>query len=174
VPTPEKIESLATLRKRLGGATTAVLAEYRGLTVRQLGDLRRQLRGAAAECRVVKNRIARLAIADSPLEALSTHLTGPTAIVFSAQDPVAVAKTLHTFARANQQLLIKAGFVEGHFLPAQELRALAEVPSRDTLRGRLVAGIHGPLAQVVGLLQAPLRELVSVLDQRSVSSTKEA
>jgi large subunit ribosomal protein L10 len=174
VPTPEKVASLATLKRRLGGATTAVLAEYRGLTVRQLGDLRRQLRGAAAECRVVKNRIAKLAIAESPFAALSTHFTGPTAVVFSTQDPVAVAKTLHAFARTNQQLLIKAGFVEGQLLLAQELRALADLPSRDALRGRLVAGIQGPLAQVVGLLQASLRDLVSVLDQRSTSTPKEA
>jgi len=173
VPTQEKIESLAELKKRLDGVKTAVLAEYRGLTVRQLGDLRKQLRSASAECRVVKNRIARLAIAGSPLGGLAPHLKGPTAIVFSARDPVAVAKTLHTFAKANQQLLIKAGFVEGQLLPAPELRALADLPSRETLRGQLVASVQGPLANLVGLLQAPLREIVYVLDQRSVSRTKE-
>ncbi len=134
------------------------IAEYRGLTVRQLSELRKQLRGASAECRIVKNRIAKLAIAGSPLGGLSSHLKGPTAIVFSAQDPVAVAKTLHTFGKTNQQLLVKAGFVDGQLLPATELRRLADLPSRDALRGQLVSTLQGPLAQLVGLLRAPLRD----------------
>lgn len=170
MPTQEKVESLGELKKRLGGIKSAVLAEYRGLTVRQLSDLRKQLRGASAECHVVKNRIARLAIADSPLRGLSPHLTGPTAIVYSAADPVAMAKALHTFARANQQLQIKAGYVEGQLLPAPELKALAELPSRDALRGQLVGTLQGPMAQLVRLLTAPGRELVYVLDQRSKSA----
>jgi len=172
VPTQAKLDALAELKQRLTGVKTAVLAEYRGLTVRQLSELRKQLRGASAECRIVKNRIAKLAIAGSPLGGLSSHLKGPTAIVFSAQDPVAVAKTLHTFGKTNQQLLVKAGFVDGQLLPATELRRLADLPSRDALRGQLVSTLQGPLAQLVGLLRAPLRDLVSVLDQHSASLAK--
>jgi len=169
VPTQAKLDTLAELKQRLAGVKTAVLAEYRGLTVRQLSELRKQLRGASAECRIVKNRIAKLAIAGSPLGGLSSHLKGPTAIVFSAHDPVAVAKTLHTFGKTNQQLLVKAGF---QLLPATELRRLADLPSRDALRGQLVSTLQGPLAQLVGLLRAPLRDLVSVLDQHSTSLAK--
>jgi large subunit ribosomal protein L10 len=172
VPTQAKLDALAELKQRLTGVKTAVLAEYRGLTVRQLSELRKQLRGASAECRIVKNRIAKLAIAGSPLDGLASHLKGPTAIVFSARDPVAVAKTLHTFGKTNQQLLVKAGFVDGQLLPATELRRLADLPSRDALRGQLVATLQGPLAQLAGLLRAPLRDLVSVLDQRSASLAK--
>lgn len=171
MPTQEKVESLGDLKKRLADARTAVLAEYRGLTVRQLSDLRKQLKSASASCRVVKNRIAKLALADSPLEGLAPHLKGPTAIVFSAHDPVAVAKALQGFARANQQLLIKAGYVEGQVLPGEGVKALADLPSRDALRGQLVGTLQGPMAQIIGLLNAPLRELAYVLEQRSTSAT---
>jgi large subunit ribosomal protein L10 len=170
VPTQEKIESLWDLKKRLSDVKTAVLTDYRGLTVRQLSDLRRQLKAASATCRVVKNRIAKRAIADSPLSGLAPHLKGPTAIVVSTHDPVAVAKALQTFAKANQQLLIKAGYVEGQVLAAQALKALADLPSRDAMRGQLVATLQGPMAQIIGLLNAPLRELVSVLEQRGAGA----
>ncbi len=166
MPTQEKAQSLGELRQRLGDARAAVLTEYRGLTVRQFGDLRRQLKAAAATCQVVKNRIAKLAIADSPLQGLAPHLKGPTAIVVSRQDPVAVAKALQTFARTNQQLVIKAGFVEGQVLAASEMRALAELPSRDALRAQLIATLEGPMAQLVMVLNAVLREIVYILDQR--------
>jgi large subunit ribosomal protein L10 len=172
VPTQEKIDSLEDLKTRLRGVKTAVLTEYRGLTVSQLSDLRRQLKAASAMYKVVKNRIAKLAVADSALNGLAPHLTGPTAIVLAAEDPVAVAKALQAFAKTNQQLLVKAGYVEGRVLPAQELRALADLPSRDALRAQLVASVQGPLSQLVSILTAPQRELVYVLEQRSNTDAK--
>jgi large subunit ribosomal protein L10 len=102
-----------------------------------------QLRAVSAECKVVKNRLARLAIKSSALEGLGTHLTGPTAVVLSKQDPVAVAKALHAFARAHQALAIKAGYVEGQMLPPPGLKALADLPSREALRAQLVGAIQG-------------------------------
>jgi large subunit ribosomal protein L10 len=170
VPTKEKIESLEQLKRRLGNARTAVLTEYRGLTVRQLGDLRRRLRDASATCQVVKNRIAKLAVADSPFRGLRDQLTGPTAIVLSAADPVAVAKALQTFARTNQRLLVKAGYVEGAVLPADALRALADLPSREALRSHLVAAVQGPMAQLCSGLTAPLRDLTYIMEERSKRS----
>jgi large subunit ribosomal protein L10 len=172
VPTPEKIEALERLRARLDGMKTAVLAEYRGLTVQQLRELRKQLRAASATCNVVKNRIARRAVQNSPMGGLAPHLRGPTAMVLSKDDPVAVARALQGFARANQALTIRAGYVEGQVLLAPELRALAELPSRDAMRGQLVAMIQGPLARLGGLLQAPLRELVYVLERRGGAKTE--
>ena len=170
MPTQEKIEALEDLKKRLDGVKTAVLAEYRGLTVRQLGELRKQLRTVSATFKVVKNRIARRAIVDSPLDPLSPHLTGPTGFVLSKQDPVAVAKALQAFTRGNQAFSVKAGFVEGHVLLPQELKALADLPSREALRSQLVGLVQGPMAQLCGLLTAPLRELVYVLEQRGQRS----
>jgi large subunit ribosomal protein L10 len=170
VPTQEKIESLEDLKQRLAGVKTAVLTEYRGLTVQQLGELRKRLKAASATYKVVKNRIARIAVADSSLNGLAPHFTGPTAIVLSKKDPVAVARALQNFARTNQQLLIKAGYVEGRVLPAEQVRALADLPSRDALRAQLIAAVQGPMAQLVSLLNAPLRELVYILEQRGKGS----
>ncbi len=166
MPTQEKIAALEDLKSRLSGVKTVVLTEYRGLTVQQLSDLRKQLRAVSAEYKVVKNRLARLAVKSSRLEGLSPHLSGPTGVVLSKEDPVAVAKALHTFARTNQALAIKAGFVEGQVLPPAELKALADLPARETLRAQIVGALNGPLAQLVGLLQAPQRDLVYVLEQR--------
>jgi large subunit ribosomal protein L10 len=166
VPTHEKIESLADLKTRLAGVKTAVLTEYRGLSVQQLGELRKQLKAASATYKVVKNRLARIAVTDSSLNGLAPHLKGPTAIVLSREDPVAVAKTLQSFARTNQKLLIKAGYVEGQVLRAEEVKALADLPSRDALRAQVVAAVQGPLAQLVSVLNAPLRELAYILEQR--------
>jgi large subunit ribosomal protein L10 len=170
MPAPAKIEALENLKTRLDGVKTAVLTEYRGLTVRQMAELRRQLKVVSATCTVVKNRIVRLAVTESPLRELTPHLKGPTAIVLSQQDPVAVAKALHLFARGNQQLLIKAGYAEGQVLAAPEIRSLAELPSREVLRSQLVASVQGPLAQLVGLLDAPLREIAYILDRRGAGA----
>jgi large subunit ribosomal protein L10 len=171
VPTQEKIESLEDLKTRLAGVKTAVLTEYRGLSVQQLGELRKQLKAASATYKVVKNRLARIAVTDSALNGLAAHLKGPTAIVLSKADPVAVAKALQSFARTNQKLLIKAGYVEGQVLPAEQVKALADLPSRDALRAQLVAAVQGPLARLVSVLNAPLRELVSILEQRGTGSS---
>lgn len=165
MPTQEKTESVEDLKRRLSGVKTVLLAEYRGLTVQQLSDLRRQLRSASAEYKVVKNRLAKLALSDS-LAGMKGLLKGPTGMILSKDDPVAVAKVLHTFARANQALIIKAGYVEGQMLEPAGLKALADLPSKEAIRGQIVGAIQGPLAQLVGLLQAPQRELVYVLSQR--------
>jgi large subunit ribosomal protein L10 len=166
VPTPAKAEAIETLKARLAGARSAVLTEYRGLSVQQISELRRQLKAAAAEYRVVKNRLARIAVDGSPLAALQQHLTGPTGLVIVRRDPVAVAKALTAFARTNPALTVKIGVIEGQVLEPKDLRAVADLPPRDALRGQLVGALQGPLAQLVGLLTAPQRELVYILAER--------
>ena len=174
MPTQAKTDSVEALKERLGGVKTAVLTEYRGLSVRQISDLRKQLKGAAAEYKVVKNRLARLAVKDSALDALGEHLKGPTGLVFTKQDPVAVAKALQAFVRTNPQLLIKLGLVEGKVVQPAELKALADLPSKEQLRSQIVGAVQGPMAQLVSLLQAPLRELVYVLDARGKGAAESA
>jgi large subunit ribosomal protein L10 len=169
VPTQEKIESVRALKARLDGVKAVLITEYRGLTVQQLSDLRKQLRAVSAEYKVVKNRLAKLALTP-PLEGVKGLLKGPTAMIISKQDPVAVAKALHAFARTNQALVIKAGYVEGQMLEPAGLKALADLPSRETLRAQIVGAIQGPLAQLVGLLKAPHREIAYVLAQRGSAS----
>jgi large subunit ribosomal protein L10 len=172
VPTQAKIDNVETLRERLATAKAAVLTEYRGLTVRQLSDLRKQLKATAAQYKVVKNRLARLAVKDSSLAPLAPHLVGPTGMVLTEQDPVAVAKTLQTFVRANPALAIKVGLVEGRLLAPQDLRALADLPSKEALRAQLVGAIQGPMGQLVTLLTAPHRELARVLEARSQGTSE--
>jgi len=166
VPTQAKIQEVESLKARLIGVKTAVLTEYRGLTVQQLSDLRKQLRTVAAEYKVLKNRLARRALQGSPLDGLGPHLKGPTGLVISKQDPVALAKALQAFVKTNALLQIKLGYVEGQLLAPADIKALADLPSREALRAMLVGAIQGPLAQLVGLLAAPHRELVYVLQQR--------
>jgi len=174
VPTQAKSDSIAALKERLGSAKTAVLTEYRGLTVQQLSDLRKQLKGAAAEYKVIKNRLARIAVKGGTLDALGAHLKGPTGLAFTAQDPVAVAKTLQAFVRTNPQLQIKLGLVEGKVLQPAELKALADLPSKEQLRSQIVGAVQGPMSQLVSLLQAPLREIVYVLEARGKDAAEQA
>ena len=165
MPTQAKVEAVEALKSRLHGVRTVLLTEYRGLTVQQLSDLRKLLRAVSAEYTVVKNRLARLALAPD-LAPVKEHLKGPTGMIIAKDDPVSVAKTLQTFARANQALVIKAGYVEGQLLAPDGLKALADLPSKDAVRAQLVGLLTGPLAQLVGLLQAPHRELAYVLAER--------
>lgn len=174
MPTPEKVETVERLKTRLDGAKTVVLTEYRGLTVQQLSDLRKQLRAVSAEYKVVKNRLARLAGNQTGLAQLAPHLKGPTGVVISRDDPVAVSKALHAFAKTNQALAIKAGLIEGQLLPPAELKALSELPSREALRSQIVGVIQGPLAQIVGLLTSVQRDIAYVLAERGKSAGAEA
>ena len=169
MPTQEKVETIEELKTRLDGVTTVMLAEYRGLTVQQLSDLRKQLRAVSAESKIVKNRLARLAIG-ADLAGLSPELKGPTGLVLAKGDPVSVAKTLQTFAKTNQALVLKAGVVDGQKLEPAGLKALADLPSREALRAQIVGAITGPLTQLVSLLQAPHRELAYILEQRATSA----
>ena len=172
MPTQEKIDAVSDLRGRLHGVKTVLLTEYRGLTVQQISELRKQLRAVSAEYKVVKNRLAKIAISASELQVLTPQLTGPLALVVSKDDPVAVAKTVSTFARTNQALTIKGGYVDGRLMAPDALRALAELPSKDTLRAQLVGANSGPLTQLVGLLQAPQRELAYILAERGKAAAE--
>ena len=174
MPTQAKVDTVEELKTRLNGVKTVMLAEYRGLTVRQLSDFRKQLKAVSAEYKVVKNRLAKLAIGTSELQTLGAELKGPTGLILGKGDPVSVAKAVHTFARTNQALVIKVGFVDGQKLEPNGLKALADLPSREALRAQLVGALSGPLAQLVGLLQAPQRELVYVLSQRGKDAENSA
>jgi large subunit ribosomal protein L10 len=174
VPTAEKAGTIEELRQRLDGATAAVLTEYRGLTVQQISELRKQLRAASAEYRVVKNRLARVAIEGSALASLRPHLTGPIGVVIARKDPAAVAKALQGFAKSNPALQVRVGVVDGQLLDAQGLKAVADLPSRDALRAQVVGTVQGPLVQLVGLLLAPQRELAYILAERGKQAPTES
>lgn len=174
MPTQEKVTTIEDLKTRLQGVSSVFLTEYRGLTVQQLSELRKQLRTVSAEYKVVKNRLARIAVSSSDLAAIVPHLTGPTGFIIARDEPVAVARTLQTFARIAPALAVKAGFVEGQVLGPDEVKALADLPSRAALRSQLVGAIQGPLAQLVGLLERVQRDLVYVLEQRAEGAVQES
>ena len=174
MPNAENTESVAELKERFAGVQTAVLTEYRGLTVRQLSDLRKQLKGASAEYKVVKNRLARIAIKDSALDGLGKHLTGPTGVAYTRHDPVSVAKALQAFVKNNPALTIKVGVVEGKILEPSALKSLADLPSKEALRAQLVGALQGPMSKLVTLLTAVQGELVRVIEARSQQAAAEA
>ena len=173
MPNAENTESVAELKERFAGVQTAVLTEYRGLTVRQLSDLRKQLKGASAEYKVVKNRLARIALKDSALDGLGKHLTGPTGVAYTRHDPVSVAKALQAFVKNNPALTIKVGVVEGKVLEPSALKSLADLPSKEALRAQLVGALQGPMSKLVTLLTAVQGELVRVFEARSKQGAAE-
>ena len=161
----DKVQEIEALRKDLGGAPSAFVLAYKGLTVNQVSALRRRLRANAGRYRVVKNRLALRAFKETPLETLAAHLKGPTAIAYSAREPAALAKTLDEFMKDNQGIQVKAGLVEGRLITAQQIKALAELPSREVLVARLLSVMCGPMVRLVTVLKSPARGLVQALDQ---------
>jgi large subunit ribosomal protein L10 len=154
---PDKAETVAELVEAFRSASAAVLTEYRGLSVKQLTELRRALGGETTYA-VVKNSLTSIAAKEAGLEGLDAHLTGPTAVAFVGGDPVEAAKSLREFARANPVLVVKGGVMDGKALTADEVRRLADLESREVLLGKLAGAMLASLSQAVYLLNAPLAQ----------------
>jgi large subunit ribosomal protein L10 len=167
MPTPKKIETVAELSDALGRSVLTIVADYRGLSVADMQNLRGQLRPHNAEVRVAKNTLTRLAARSNSMEALEPSLEGPTALVTAFDDPVQPAKIVSDFARTSRILAIRAAMLEGALLGAPEVEALASLPSREVLVGRVVGGLSGPLYGIVGVLAGPIRALQYVLQARA-------
>jgi large subunit ribosomal protein L10 len=158
-PRADKVAVVDEVRERLGAASASVVTEYRGLTVAELAELRRNLAAAGGDYKVYKNTLVRLAIAGSDHEPLESLLTGPTAIAFVDGDVSAVAKALREFARTYPSLVVKGGLLDGNAVSTAQLSALADLPSREVLLARFAGALTAPLAQMAGLLQALPRNL---------------
>jgi len=154
---PEKAAAVAEIVDAFNASAGAVLTDYRGLTVKQLQDLRRSL-GDDANYAVVKNTLAKLAAAEAGVTGVDDLLTGPTAIAFLSGDVVEAAKGLRDFAKANPTLVIKGGYVDGATLDAKEIAKLADLESREVLMGKLAGAMLASLSQAVYLLNAPLAQ----------------
>jgi len=168
-PRPEKVAVVDEVREKFSSAGAAVLTEYRGLNVAAISQLRRQLRDAGGEYKIYKNTLVRFAARDLGLE-IEELLVGPTAIAFVDGDAAAVAKALRDYARTNPALVVKGGILGTKSLSADEVRALAELPSRDVLLSQLAGAFAAPMQQFAGLLQALPRNfaygLKALLDER--------
>ena len=161
----EKATSIEELREKLSSARSAVLTDFRGLSVAEITELRTLLRKSAVEYTVVKNTLARIAVKDTGLAGLSGYLEGPTAIAVSRADPVAASRILATWSKNRPTFVVKGGMVEGKLVSPAEIAALASLPSREVLLARMAGAFQGPLQALVSVLAGSLRALASTLDQ---------
>jgi len=157
----EKQQIVADVAEKLRSSACTIITDYRGLNVAQVTELRKQLREAGVEFRVIKNTLTRRATAEANMTELDAHLTGPTAIAFSKEDAVAPAKILSQFAKKNEALEIKGGIVEGKVVDVAGIKALADLPSRE-----------GLLSMLLSVLQAPMRNFA--LAVKAVAEQKES
>jgi large subunit ribosomal protein L10 len=164
----DKERIVTELAEELGAADTLIVADYRGLTNKQLEALRDQLLQHGARFRIVKNTLTRRAAEQAGADALLVMLEGPTAIAFieAAGDPAAVAKALAQTARETNVLALRGGILEGKTLSPEEVAELATLPPVDVLRGQLVGAIVAPVTQLLAILSAPLQDLHGLLDAR--------
>jgi large subunit ribosomal protein L10 len=163
----EKERLVEELTERLRSTETLIVADYRGLTVSEIDELRGKLIEQGARFTVVKNTLTKRAAEAAGVESLVTLLDGPTAIAFleTDGDPVAVAKALDDAGKA-EVLVVRGGFLEGEEIGADDVKRLAKLPPADVLRAQLVGALAGSLTTVVGLFAAPMRDLVGVIDAR--------
>lgn len=157
----EKREFVASLATVFAETSMVVVTRNQGLTVAEVTDLRRRMRAAGATFRVAKNRLATLALDGTPFDGIKPLLKGPTALAW-ARDPVAVAKAAVEFARTNEKFVVVGGALGAQTLDADGIKALAELPSLDALRARLVGMISTPATRIAGVLQAPAGQLARV------------
>lgn len=156
----KKKQIVEEITEKLKSSVSTIIVDYRGLSVAQVTELRKQLREAGVEFKVYKNTLTRRAVEAANLTELNEYLTGPNAIAFSTEDVVAPAKIINNFAKENDDLEIKAGVIEGTVATVEEIKAIAELPSRE-----------GLLSMLLSVLQAPIRNLA--LAVKAVGEQKE-
>ena len=168
----QKTEAVESLAQGLGQSSNAILFAFAGLKVPEVTELRRQVRGTESTYLVVKNTLALRATKGTALEAVAEHFTGATAVAFNKGNAVALAKVLTNFAKTNPNLVFKAAVIDGHAVPAAEIKTIAELPSREELVSKLLFVMQSPMRRLVTVLNGPVRNLAGVLSQVAEQKSK--
>ena len=170
----QKKAAVAELIEKLKAAQAGVLVDYRGLTVEEDTKLRAQLREAGVEYKVVKNTLTRFAIKEVGYDEMDEQLNGPTSLAISADDPVAPAKIISDFAKNNENLTIKAGFLDGKVISLDEIKTLANTPSKDVLIAKIMGSLNSPISALARTLQALIDNGVEPADIQKEAPAEEA
>ena len=160
---PAKIEAVEELRDKLTRAKAAVFADFRGITVAQMNELRNRLRAEQVEFRVIKNTLARLAVADTPLAEATVFFEGPTSVAFSYDDVMAPAKVLAGYAKEEKSFELKGGLLDGRTLDVEAVWRLAELPSSEVLKAQLLSVLQTSTVQLLGVFEGVGRSLLGTL-----------
>ena len=164
----EKDQILQEYDEKLGRAQVAIWASYRALTMAQITELRRQLRTTGAEAVVVKNTLIKKALGENHLPADDTMMSGPSVVTFVYDDPAAATRIVNNFSRVNEAVFqIKGGLVGKKLVGPDQVKALADLPSREVLLGRVIGGIQAPISGLVTVLSGVMRGFMNVLNARS-------
>jgi large subunit ribosomal protein L10 len=155
----EKAAIVNEVLQKLKKSQSVILADYRGLNVQEVTELRKKLREAGVEYRVIKNTLTSRAAQEANIEGLDQYLSGPTALAFGYNDPVTAPKILANFAKAHKKLALKGGILEGKIINQNAVNALAELPSREALLGQIAGMLQAPMRGLVTVLSGPLRNL---------------
>lgn len=164
-PKNKKQEELNQLKKDLAEAKNLIVAQFQGINVAQDTDLRQKIRGANSKYRVVKNKLAKIAAKGTPAEGISQALEGSSAIAFNNTDPVALAKALTAYAKANPLFVFKAGMVEGRVINIADFNAIASLPSKEALIAKLLFLINAPAQRIAIAINGVARNLAIVIQQ---------
>lgn len=159
----DKEELVTQVREKLMQAKSIVVTQQSGLTVAEVTDLRRQMRAAGAEFKVLKNTLAKIAVTGTPLEGISEMLEGPTALAFSSSDAVAAVKVASKFANSNQKLKLVGGFLDGQVIDANAVDAVAKLPSLDELRAKILGVLVAPATKLAVLAKEPASRVARVI-----------
>lgn len=158
MPRPDKVQAVAEIRERFESAEAVFVTEYRGIAVKQMGDLRRRLREAGAEYKVVKMSLARRAVDELGLTGVGDHLVGPTALAFAQDDPVATAKALRDYSKDDENLVIKLGLLADKVLQPEDVGRLADIEPREVLLAKIAGAAKAPLTAVAGMVSSFTRD----------------